>query len=119
MSDLERTIRETLRQIASQGETITYRDLAARAEVPPPHTIHTLTLLLEDLVREDHAAGRPLLAAVAVSRAQAGVPGAGFFQLLSELGRYGGPDRGAEAAAVHADELQAAWAYWGRPHGGG
>ncbi len=119
MNDLKRTIRETLRQIAGKRETITYRDLAARAEVPPPHTIHTLTLLLEDLMREDHAAGRPLLAAVAVSRAQAGVPGAGFFQLLSELGRYEGPDRGPEAAAAHAAELQAAWAYWGRSHGGG
>jgi hypothetical protein len=119
MDDLNRTIRETLRQIADQRETITYRDLAARTQVPPPHTIHTLTLLLEDLVREDHAADRPLLAAVAVSRAQAGVPGPGFFQLLSELGRYAGPDRGAEAAAVHDVELQAAWAYWGRPQGGG
>lgn len=119
MDDLKRTIRETLSEIACKGETITYRDLAARAEVPPPHAIHTLTLLLEDLVRQDHAAGRPLLAAVAVSRAQAGVPGPGFFQLLSELGRYGGPDRGAEAAAAHAAELQAAWAYWGGPRGGG
>ena len=58
MNDLKRTIREALRQIASKGETITYRDLAARTEVPPPHTIHTLTLLLEDLMREDHADGQ-------------------------------------------------------------
>ena len=73
--------------------------------MPPPHAIHKLTLALEDLVREDHAAGRPLLAAVAVSRTGNGIPGRGFFQLLSELGRYAGPDRGPVAEAAHAAEL--------------
>ena len=46
---------------------MTYRDLATLAEVPPPHRIHDLTLALEDLIREDHRAGRPLLAALAKS----------------------------------------------------
>src|SRR3546814_9562843 len=64
------------------------------------------------MAREDHAAGRPLLAALAVSRTQkgpdgGGIPGRGFFQLLTELGRYDGPDQGPEAAAQHARELQA------------
>ena len=102
---------------ARAGETATYQDLAWRVPMPGPHAIHRLTALLEDLMREDHAAGRPLLAAFAVSRAQRnaagdGIPGRGFFQLLAELGRYGGPDQGPEAAACHARELQAACAYW-------
>ena len=74
--------------------------------MPPPHRIHELTLLLEELVREDHAEGRALLATVAVGRS--GLPGRGFFQLLAELGRYSGSDQGAEAAACHAAELAVA-----------
>ena len=110
------TLRQALVACALVGETITYRDLAQRVAFPGPHAIHRLTLLLEEMTRADHAAGRPLLAALSVSRAQGGIPGRGFFQLLGELGRYEGPDRGAEAAACHARELDAAIAYW---RGGG
>jgi len=98
---------------AKAGQTVTYQDLAWRMPMPGPHAIHRLTSLLEDRVRQDHAAERPLLAALAVSRAQRGMPGRGFFQLLGELGRYAGPDQGPEAAACHAAELRAALAHWG------
>jgi hypothetical protein len=107
-------LRRALQDCARAGETVTYRDLAARVAFPGPHAIHRLTELLEDLIRQDHVAGRPLLAALAVSRAQNGVPGRGFFQLLTELGRYDGPDQGPAAAAQHARELSAAIAYWSR-----
>ncbi|GAB4359238.1 MAG: hypothetical protein Kow00114_12030 [Kiloniellaceae bacterium] len=113
-------LRRDLIACARAGETVSYQDLAWRVPVPPPHAIHRLTALLEELVREDHAAGRPLLAALAVSRTQRnaqgeGIPGRGFFQLLRDLGRYAGPDQGPEAAAQHAAELRAALAHWGRP----
>ena len=112
-------LRRELIACAKAGETVTYQDLAWRVPMPGPHAIHRLTILLETLVREDHAAGRPLLAALAVSRAQRGadgrgIPGRGFFQLLSELGRYDGPDQGPEAAAHHAEELRTALDHWGR-----
>jgi hypothetical protein len=87
--------------------------LAARVPVPPPHGIHKLTLALEALMREDHLAGRPLLAALAVSQTAPGIPGRGFFHLLAELGRYAGPDRGQTAAAAHAAELAQSFAFWG------
>jgi len=111
--NLMATLRQALRDCAAAGETVTYQDLARRTSFPGPHAIHRLTLLLEAMVREDHAAGRPLLAAHAVSRTS-GIPGRGFFQLLAELGRYDGPDQGPEAAAHHARELQAALAFWGK-----
>ena len=111
-SDLAQAVRVTLEVQARSGQTVTYRDLAAAVPVPPPHSIHKLTLALEDLVREDHAAGRPLIAALAVSRVGDGIPGQGFFHLLTTLGRYAGPDRGAAAAEAHATELRAALAYW-------
>jgi hypothetical protein len=111
---LSATVRACLLQLAAERRTASYSDLADMAGVPAPHRIHRLTLLLEDLIREDHAAGRPLLAACAVSRAQNGIPGPGYFQLLGALGRYRGADRGAEAAECHDAELRAAWDYWGR-----
>ncbi|MEO3428068.1 hypothetical protein AAFN88_04375 [Pelagibius sp. CAU 1746] len=114
---LLQALRRELTACAKAGETVTYQDLAWRVAFPGPHAIHRLTELLEALVRDDHAAGRPLLAALAVSRAQRnaagdGIPGRGFFQLLNQLGRYAGPDQGPEAAACHARELQDALAYW-------
>ena len=107
------TLRPVLRTLAAEGRTITYRDLIARAEILPPQRIHRLTLALEQLIREDHAAERPLLAVLAVSKVTDGLPGPGFFHLCAELGLYDGPDRGPEATAFHTRELARAWAYWG------
>ena len=113
MDDLENAVRARLIELAAERRTASYHELADLAGVAPPRRIQRLTGLLEALIREDHAAGRPLLAACAVGRAQNGVPGPGFFQLLRALGRYRGADRGAEAAAGHRAELLAAWDYWG------
>jgi hypothetical protein len=114
---LKEKLRAALLDCALTGETVTYNDLAQRTAFPGPQAIHRLTELLEAMIREDHAAGRPLLAALAVSRAQRdaqgkSIPGRGFFQLLNELGRYHGPDQGPEAAAHHAEELEGALAHW-------
>jgi hypothetical protein len=103
---------EALRDAARAGEPVAYLDLADRLMAGEAHRIHRLTSMLEELVRADHAAGRPLLAALAVGRA--GLPGRGFFQLLVELGLYEGPDQGPAAAAWHAAELGRALRYWGR-----
>ena len=117
-------LRQALLDCALAGERVTYNDLAQRVDVPGPHRIHRLTERLEVMIREDHAAGRPLLAALAVSRSQQdaqgnGIPGRGFFQLLAELGRYGGPDQGPAAADAHAEELNAAIDYWRRESSSG
>ena len=114
-----RRLRQSLESLAPQRRTITYRELAVLAAVPEPHRIHKLTLALEELAREDHTAGRPLLAALAVSRSASGLPGRGFFELLAELGRYDGPPQGPEAATWHAAELERAWGHWAsrRPPG--
>ena len=104
-------LRASLVPLARVRRTITYRDLAARVPVPPPHGIHKLAL--EKLMREDHVADRPLLAALAVSQTAPGIPGHGFFHLLAELGRTAGPDRGEQAAAAHAAELAQSLAFWG------
>lgn len=104
-------LRRALKAQARLGQPVTYAALAQRLGLRERHRIHRLTLALEELLRQDHAAGRPLLAALAVGRA--GLPGRGFFLLLSELGRYGGPDSGDAAAAHYGRELATALAYWG------
>jgi len=105
-----RALEAALETRARQGRPVGYAALAAEIALGPPHRIHRLTLALEELVRRDHADGRPLLAALAVGKA--GIPGRGYFQLLTELGRYEGPDQGPAAAAQHARDLQDAIAHW-------
>jgi hypothetical protein len=100
-----------LREQARLGGPLGYLELAGKLEMAGPQRIHRLTHALEVLARRDHAAGRPLLAALAVGRS--GSPGRGFFQLLATLGLYQGPDEGIEARRWHAQELAAAIAYWG------
>ena len=106
MIDPSSRIAEILKATARSGGTITYREIADGAEIPSPRRIQTITRALEDSIRADHAAGRPLLAAVAVSRAGDGLPGAGFFQLCGEIGLYFGPDNGPQAKLFHAMELR-------------
>lgn len=115
LTAIEPALRAVLVAQARRGECIHYRDLAAEARVPPPHKIHKTAEALEEIARADHAAGRPLLSTLAVGKANGGLPGPGFFQLLRELGRYDGPDGGEPARQAHARELDAALAYWGDP----
>jgi hypothetical protein len=106
MNDPSSRIAEILTTVARTGGTITYREIAEIAEIPSPGRIGAVTGALEDSIRADHAAGRPLSAAVAVSRARDDLPGAGFFQLCREIGLYFGPDQGPQAKLFHAMELR-------------
>lgn len=108
-----RELRRVLVAMAREQTTVTYRDLCELADIPGPCRIQRITDLLEQIVQEDLAADRPLLAAVAISRSPTCMPQRGFFQLLQRLGRYDGPDEGPVAAAFHREELELAWAYWG------
>lgn len=101
---LARHLRPLLEAVARRAATTTYLELAAAAGVRPPRAIHRVTEALETLMREDHAAGRPLLAAVVVSARRGGTPAPGFFRLAAELGRYFGPEQGPQAALYHALE---------------
>jgi len=99
-----------LRRQAALGQPIGYLALAGVLAMAGPHRIHRLTHALEVLAQRDHAAGRPLLALLAVGRS--GIPGPGFFELLAKLGLYEGPDRGPEARRWHEQALAAAIAHW-------
>ena len=99
-------LRAILADAARRSTTLTYLEVAGAAGVGPPGAIHRVTDALEATMREDHAAGRPLLAAAAVSAKRGGIPAPGFFRLAAELGLYFGPDHGPQAALFHAMELE-------------
>lgn len=110
---LQGDVRQALIEQARAGHPTTYRDLANRLNLAPPQTIHRLTVALEGLMAQDAAAGRPLLAALCVSRLQPGIPARGFFQTAAQLGLFFGDPESAEADAFHARELQRALAFYG------
>ena len=116
--DLQERLRAVLRGCARNGETIAYLELAHAAGMQPPHLVHRVTEALEEMLRADHVAGRPLLAAMA-TRKDGLIPGRGFFWLLTELGRYDGPPEGDEAIAHYRILLAEAITYWSADSAGG
>lgn len=103
-------LRAQLRRVAAQAKTITYQALATEMRLQPPNTIHQLTRLLEELMCEDAAANRPFIAALVVSKRPPHLPGRGFFQYATDLGRFSGIE--SEALRFHAHELAQAQQYW-------
>ena len=76
-------------------ETLTYLALADAVAMPGPQRIHRVTRLLERLMKEDVEAGRPVRAAVVISRVGSGLPAEGFFDRARRLGLFDGCDPGA------------------------
>ncbi len=111
---LKDRLREELLKQARSGFPATYKILADRLELAPPNTIHRVAEALEQLMDEDIVAGRPLLAALAVSKIGPGIPARGFFLKAQDSGRFSGDPRGPEAFEFHARELQRALCFFGR-----
>ena len=96
-----------LASATSLGRIVTYAEMADAADIPAPQRIHKLTLWLEKTMRQDHAAGQPMRAALVISRNRNGLPAPGFFRLCQELGIYQGAETGADAAQFHQTMLAA------------
>ena len=106
-------LRQALMEQARTGRTTTYRELAPRLGLEPPHTIHRITEALEWLMEDDVAADRPILSAICVSKMRPGIPGRGFFVAAQGLGIYSGDPSGPQAHAFHTRELQRALSFYG------
>ncbi len=104
-------LRANLRMVASLNATVTYHDAARGIGLTPPHVIHSVSTLLEELMEEDAAAGHPFIAALVTSRGRDGVPAPGFFEAANRLGRFTGDPWSEEAVAWHAAELALAHAF--------
>lgn len=89
-------LRQALMEQAQTGTTTTYRELAQRLGLEPPHTIHRVTEALEWLMEDDVAAGRPILSAICVSKTRPNIPARGFFLAAQGLGIYSGDPSGHE-----------------------
>jgi hypothetical protein len=110
---LKDRLREELLRQAQSGCPATYKDLADRLALSPPKTIHRIAEALEQLMDEDIAAGRPFLAALAVSKVRPGIPARGFFLKAQGSGIFSGDPRGLEALDFHMRELQRALGFYG------
>lgn len=80
---------------------LTYQALAKALDLAPPGTIRTVAAALEQTMREDVASGRPMIAALVVSRV-GDMPRRGFFDLAVALGRFP-DDTGMDRAAWEAE----------------
>jgi thiaminase/transcriptional activator TenA len=114
---LKDRLRQALLDRAQSGSTTTYRELAQRLGLVPPHTIHRVTEALERLMEEDVAAARPMLSALCVSKVRPGIPARGFFLVAKGLGAFGGDPSGPEARDFHAHELQRVLSFYGTVQG--
>ena len=83
---------------------LTYRALVERLELPTP-AMQTLTAALEYLAGLDARAERPLRSALVISQGASRLPRTGFFDCVSQLGRFSGPSDGIAAASWHASEV--------------
>lgn len=101
-ADLARRLRAHLEALGPRAVPVTYGALARALGLWWPGAMRVVTAALEATMREDAAAGRPFIAARAVSRAGRGLPGKGFFDLARALGR--GPVPGEDEAAFLACE---------------
>jgi hypothetical protein len=105
-------VRGFLENVAKRRTCISYQELAKALHILPPHSIHRVTEALERLMEEDAAAGRPFIAALAISKARGGLPAPGFFDCARRLGRFAGDPDGQDARTFHATELNTVFACW-------
>ncbi len=97
-AELAARLRRHLEALAAGAELPSYGTLARALGLTGRGAVGRVTAALELTMREDARAGRPFIAARAVSRAT-GMPGQGFFALARALGR--GPRSGEPDAAFH------------------
>ncbi|WP_108483049.1 DUF6522 family protein [Oceaniglobus ichthyenteri] len=102
-SNLATQVRAHLDVMPGEKPHITYGALARALGYWAPGSVGRITRALETTMQEDAAANRPFIAARAVGRGPAALPGRGFFDLARALGR--GPDPGESDQAFHAREL--------------
>lgn len=80
-------IREVLSLRDPSAPFVSYQGLAAALGLTPPGVIQVVAGALEQTMREDVAAGRPMIAALVTGRA-GDMPRRGFFDLAVALGRF-------------------------------
>jgi hypothetical protein len=101
-TELAGQVRAHLETLTGANPRITYGALARALGHWAPGSVGRITRALEVTMHEDAGAGRPFIAARAVSRGPEGISAKGFFDLARSLGR--GPAAGETDADYHARE---------------
>lgn len=96
-------VRRLLDAAPADALPLTYQQLAEALGLTPPGTIQRVAQALEALMREDVRQGRPMMAALVVSR-RSGLPAPGFFELAVTLGRF--PADSARHVEAYQQEYQ-------------
>ena len=112
---MRQQLRLILEETARAGALVGYRQLAERLQLQPPQTIRRVALLLEALMEEDMAAGRPFVAALCVSRINGQLPRRDFFLKAAALGAFAGDPEGALAKIFHQRQRQQLAELYARP----
>ena len=102
---------EKLKDVARQRDLIGYRELAPFADVDPNSEFAgpLVGWVLDQINRQEHAAGRPLMSAIVVSK-DTMRPGRGFYTCAKDLGAYsGGDDEG-----YWVGELRRVYDFWAK-----
>jgi hypothetical protein len=99
-------MRGLLREVARQGDTVSYSELGRMLREPLHHRNPLLYELLRDICYEEREAGRPNLCALVVRKSD-GLPGKGFF----EYGALAGDDA-SDPYAYWEAQARACWAYY-------
>lgn len=97
LTTLADEVRALLSLRTPAGPFLTYQEVATALVLTPPGTIQRVAAALEQTMREDAAAGRPMIAALVISRA-GDMPRQGFFDLAVAMGRL--PDDPAQHRAA-------------------
>lgn len=105
-------VRALLSRLSPADPFLTYQTLAVELGLTPPGTIQRVAAALEQTMREDVAAGRPMIAALVISRV-GDMPRRGFFDLAvamcwfpEDLRQHGAAWQ-AECAAVFGTQADA------------
>jgi len=91
---------------------MTYQQVAKALRLEPPRTIQRVARAIEQLMDEDVAAGRPMIAALVVSRRD-DLPAEGFFEHAVALGRF--PADPEQYTSLYIAERERALRFRGTP----
>ena len=107
---MKEQIREMLIKVAGHYNTISYSEVGkiVGLDMANPGERSKLANTLDEINREEHGLGRPLLSVVVVQK-ESGHPGTGFFELARELGKQK-PDE--DNQDFFANELRKVFDEW-------